>query len=317
MSRYINLDRIEFVITNACSGRCKHCSQGELPAKGKGIDADSAISAVKQLAERFKITSLMTFGGEPLLFADTVCKIHSAARTYGIAGRSLITNGFFTKDESKIDEIAKNICASGVNHVMLSVDAFHQEFISIELVMKFAESLLAHGIPLLRVHPAWVVNEENDNAYNTETRRLLKLFTAKGIPVSTGNNISPFGNAQKYLAEFYPPPGNADLSELCGSAPYSSHPAKVDCIGINPNGDVIACTKIGNIYTDDILNIIDSYDPYKIPTLKAVLDGGVPELLRYAKSLGIDADISGCHSACRVCEKVNAAIEEKNKEIAA
>ena len=315
MSHYINLNRIEFVVTNACSGKCKHCSWGELPDNGKGIDADLAVSVVKQLAERFEITSLMTFGGEPLLFADTVCKIHAAARDVGIDGRSIITNGFFTKDESRIDEVAKNICDSGVNYIMLSVDAFHQEFVPIDPVTKFAEALLTHEIPLLKVHPAWVVKEECENTYNAETKRLLKIFSDKGIAVSNGNNIIPFGNAWKYLSEFYPPPSNVDLSVPCGSAPYSSRPDNIDCVSINPNGDVIACVKIGSIYHDNILDIIDGYDPHKIPAIKAVLDGGVSELLRYAESLGIDTDVSDCRSACCVCKKVRAAIEENSNEV--
>ena len=29
MDHYIDLNRIEFVITDACSGRCKHCSNGD------------------------------------------------------------------------------------------------------------------------------------------------------------------------------------------------------------------------------------------------------------------------------------------------
>ncbi|MCL1883679.1 MAG: GNAT family N-acetyltransferase [Defluviitaleaceae bacterium] len=310
VSNYINLNRIEFVITNACSGKCKHCSWGVLPDKGRGIDADLAVSVVKQLAERFEITSLMTFGGEPLLFADTVCKIHAAARDVGIDGRSIITNGFFSKDESEIDDVAKNICASGANCIMLSVDAFHQEFVPIDFVLKFAEALLKHEIPQLEIHPAWVVNEEHENAYNVETKRLLKIFTDKGIAVSDGNNISLFGNAQKYLSEFYLPMDKVDLSAPCGSEPYSSRPDSIDCISINPNGDVIACEKIGNIHNTNILDIIDNYDPHKSPAIKAVLDGGVSQLLLYAESLGITTDISDCHSACRVCEKVREAINE-------
>jgi hypothetical protein len=84
---------------------------------------------------------------------------------------------------------------------------------------------------------------------------------------------------------------------------------------INPNGDVVACARIGNIYDYNILDIIDDYDPHKIPAIKAVLDGGVPELLRYAESLGIDADISDCHLACSVCKKVRTAIEENKNEV--
>ena len=94
MNKYIDLNRIEFIITKACSGKCKHCSWGELPDKSESIDTDTAVSAIKQLTSRYKIESLMTFGGEPLLFADTVCKIHAAARDCGILCREIITNGF-------------------------------------------------------------------------------------------------------------------------------------------------------------------------------------------------------------------------------
>ena len=72
MNRYINLERIEFVITDNCSGKCKHCSNGERLDKSGNINADSAVHAVEQLTKRFEIESVMTFGGEPLLFADTV-----------------------------------------------------------------------------------------------------------------------------------------------------------------------------------------------------------------------------------------------------
>ena len=314
MSKYINPNRIEFVVTNACSGRCKHCSWGDLSDKGENINVDAAVATIKHLTKKFEIKSILTFGGEPLLFADSVFNIQAAARDCGIPDRSIITNGFFTKDERKIDEVAKNIYKCGVNYVLLSIDAFHQEYIPINLVEKFAESLLLYEIPIFKVHPAWVVNDKAENDYNTETRRLLKIFTGKGIPASNGNNISLSGNALKYLAEYYPSQEKLDLSVPCGSAPYSSRPDDVDCINITPNGEVNACSVIGNIYHDDILNIIDNYDPYNIPTLRAVLDNGVNGLLQYAQSQDVVADISDCRSACSVCRKVRAEMNKTAKE---
>lgn len=262
------------------------------------------MTAIKHIAERFSVSSIMTFGGEPLLFADTVCKIHATARDCGITRRQLITNGFFSKDEAIIDKAAQDLYESGVNEVLLSVDAFHQETIPVEPVMQFADALIKYDIPSLRIHPAWIVNKENDNKYNTETKRLLKIFANKGIGISNGNNIFPSGNALKYLAEYYPPPVEIDLSATCGSAPYTSRPDKLDCININPNGVVSACTEIGNIHNNDILDIIDNYDPYSIPALREVLNGGVSQLLEYAKVQGINVDISDCRSACGICRKI-------------
>ena len=54
MNPYINLNRIEFGITNACSGKCKHCSIGE-SSGNDSVDAEAAVNVVKQLAGRYKI----------------------------------------------------------------------------------------------------------------------------------------------------------------------------------------------------------------------------------------------------------------------
>ena len=74
-----NLNRIEFVVTNACTGKCKHCSQGEHNNHDK-INKSLASDAVRKIAIEYNIKSVMTFGGEPLLCPETVCEIHKAAR---------------------------------------------------------------------------------------------------------------------------------------------------------------------------------------------------------------------------------------------
>lgn len=67
----------------------------------------------------------MTFGGEPLLCIDEVCEIQAAAQEMSVPKRQLITNGFFNRDEKKIREAALRLAQSGVNDLLLSVDAFH------------------------------------------------------------------------------------------------------------------------------------------------------------------------------------------------
>lgn len=313
---YIDLNRIEFIITNACSGKCKHCSAGEHTSSGGGVDADAAVNAIKLLAGRFKIESVMTFGGEPLLYADTVCKIHAVARDCGIPRRQIITNGYFSRDERKIDKMAEALCAAGVNDILLSVDVFHQEYIPLEPVILFAEALVKHSIPSLRVQPAWLVNETHDNPYNAETKRLMKLFLDKGIRANEGNDIFPAGNALKYLAEWFSPPDKIDLSVPCGSAPYTSRPDTIGCFCINPNGDVRLCSiTIGNIYHQNVLDIVDGYDPYNIPEVRAVLSGGVSELVSYAKEEGVTVDTRDCLSACGVCRKTMAALRDKTEAV--
>ena len=43
-----NLKKIEFVITNACTGRCKHCSEGNHSLKGESIDATKSVEELTE-----------------------------------------------------------------------------------------------------------------------------------------------------------------------------------------------------------------------------------------------------------------------------
>lgn len=286
--RYINVERIEFTVTNACTGRCKHCSNGEHKSDGESLEAGAATAVVKRLAENFDVKSVMTFGGEPLLHVETVCKIHTAARECAIPNRQLITNGYFSKDSRKIDRVAEALCIAGVNDVLLSVDAFHQEYVPLEYVLEFADSLLRHGVPSLRVHPAWLVSETHDNPYNNETKRILNKFTDKGIQSSDGNDIFPAGRALVHLAGWFSPPGELDISLPCGTAPYTGPLDEIGGFNIGPDGEVNLCSiSIGNIYRQDIMEIINEYDPYTEPSTLALLKEGVAGLLGYAKSLGV------------------------------
>ena len=203
MNEYVkNLNRIEFVVTMACTGKCKHCSEGEHTNCTGHIDADIAVKAIREICENYKIESLMTFGGEPLLYPDVVCAIHRTATEMRIPQRDLITNGFFSKDPERIREVVKSLEASGVLQILLSVDAFHQETIPLEPVKVFAEAAVNSKMRI-KLSPAWLVSEEDDNPYNVRTREILREFDGLNIPLGSGNVIFPSGNALVYLNEYF------------------------------------------------------------------------------------------------------------------
>lgn len=248
MNKYLkNLNRIEFVVTNACSGRCKHCSQGS-HISNEYIDDVKAEQAIYDICSHYNIVSLMTFGGEPLLYPETVCKIHSAARKMYIAQRELITNGYFSKDVNRIKEVAHMLAQSGVNGICLSVDAFHQETIPLEYVKEFAMAVLDENIPI-HTHPAWLASVDDDNPYNLKTRELLNEFSEVGITQTSGNVIFPSGNALKYLGEYFDK--NIDYHN-----PYVEDARNMKTISFSAKGDVLG----GNIYDNSILDIINSYN---------------------------------------------------------
>ena len=247
MNPYLkNLNKIEFVITNACTGRCKHCSEGEHTASGERIDPKIAADAVRKISSEYDVKTVMAFGGEPLLYTDAVYSIMNTANELSIQKRQLITNGYFSKNPEEISAVAKRLAECGVNDLLLSVDAFHQETIPLEVVKAFAAEVKNSGIPI-RLQPAWLVSREDNNPYNARTREILDGFIDMEIRESDGNIVFPEGNALKYLSEYF--------SDTVPENPYVENPRDVRCISFSSNGDVLN----GNVYTQDIMEIIKNY----------------------------------------------------------
>lgn len=252
MNKYLrNLNRIEFVVTMACTGRCIHCSQGEHNESGC-IDKHKAAAAVKRIADEYNIESVMTFGGEPLLYSDAVCEIHKAAKEKNIKKRQLITNGYFSKDSGKIQQVAERVIESGVNEILLSVDAFHQQTIPVEYVKIFAKAVCGYDISF-KLQPAWLVSEKDDNPYNLKTREILGQFSDMNIETGEGNVIFPSGNALKYLSEYF------DSSKSYKN-PYKENPRDIRAICFGADGSILG----NNIYEKDISDILSDYKPRSI-----------------------------------------------------
>ena len=246
-----NINRIEFLITMACTGKCRHCSEGDHANYSGHMDAGIAVRAVRDICSAYSVRSLMTFGGEPLLFPEVVYRIHRTAAELGIGKRQLITNGFFSKDPRRIEEVVQKLAESGVNELLLSVDAFHQETIPLEPVLQFAKAVVKTDIAV-ELSPAWLVSETDDNPYNVRTRQMLAEFDALGIPTGEGNIIFPAGNAWKYLREYIG--DNPDFS-----SPYDDDPMDIRTVSFTPEGDADGLN--GNIHRENILEIIDRYQP--------------------------------------------------------
>ncbi|MBR4941425.1 MAG: radical SAM protein [Clostridia bacterium] len=305
ISPYLKVNRIEFVVTNHCTGKCRHCSAAEDLNKGHPIRPESALRALKELSDVFNISSVMTFGGEPLLCAETAAAIHGLASECGIPKRQLITNGFFSRNEDQIAKTAKRLIDAGVNDILVSVDVFHAEHIPLGPVKYFAQCVKALSPDTVRLQPAWVVDRNHKNTFNEKTEEILKSFADLGIPENEGNNIFLSGNARKNLSEFYPEV-KPDLDEPCGSAPYTDPLTDMKTLSISPDGGVWACAfRIGNIYNEDIETVLERYDPLSDPKMSALLSGGVRGMIQQARTEGRCPDISDCRTACEICRKLN------------
>ena len=202
MNKYLkNLNRIEFLVTMDCTGNCIHCSEGEHKFTGVHIDKDLSY-IIYDIKKEYNITSVMAFGGEALMYPETVFSIFRVAKDSDIPKRQLITNGFFTKNKNYIKSVVSELKLSGVNDLLLSVDAFHQNTIPIESVLEFA--FLCKNAELdIKTNPAWLESKNSLNSYNKATLEILSEFKKMGIKEGEGNIVFPWGRAKENLKEFF------------------------------------------------------------------------------------------------------------------
>lgn len=243
-----NLNKIEFVLTDACTGACRHCSQGDHSEKGGHLDPRIGTELIREVSARYGIQTVMVFGGEPLLYPDAAAELMKAARDAGIDRRQIITNGYFTKSEEKMRRVAKLLAESGCNDLLLSADAFHQETIPLETVRLFALSAKEAGIPL-RLQPAWLKSPKDPNEYNQKTHAILEELQKEGFSVSEGNIIFHEGNARRYLSEYF--------TDKLPKNPYREDPTDFRTLSVDADGTLLG----QSLLRKSVLQILEEYRP--------------------------------------------------------
>jgi MoaA/NifB/PqqE/SkfB family radical SAM enzyme len=308
MNKYFPVERIEFAVTYLCNSKCRHCQLGKEEERKRFpscINQTKAVEITRKIGEKYRPKSVMTFGGEPLLFPEVVYAIHNEAMKTGIPVRDVITNGFWSTRTEKIRQTATKLAKSGVNNVSISVDCFHQEFIPLKIVRKAAESLIKAGIADVSWNPCWVVSKNHDNIYNRKTKTILEELKELPVRISEGNIAQPKGRALVWLKEFLPSKTKMPRGR-CGDLPYTEPLDSIHTLCAEPDGRVAICTDfhIGNVFETDIISIIENYDPFKIPEAKALIKNGVDGLVEWADKKGVKPDAAGYYNVCHLCTDI-------------
>jgi len=303
MKKFLYPARIEFIVTNLCNGKCRHCyATKQSEGYPEHIDEALAVDIVRKVGQRYEVESVMTFGGEPMMFPDVVSSIHGEAARLGIPSRELITNGCWSDSPRGTRLLAEKMAGSGVNDIHFSVDAFHQEHIPLDRVRDAVESCIEAGVEGVTLSPCWLVSEDDDNEYNRSTRVILRELSDLPVKISQGNIVEPDGLAIKFLLEFLPPKVKFPTGR-CGDIPYTEPLDGLRCISVEPDGRIAVCNDlyIGDAEETDILEIIESYDPHEVPEIKTIVENGLKGLAGWAKKRGIEPDPKGYYNVCHMC----------------
>ena len=244
----------------------------------------------------YNITSIMTFGGEPLLYPEITCRIHKKAYELNIPSRQIITNAYWTKDINKIERTVRMLKESYVNNICISVDAFHQKYLPFDHVKETVKKFIEQKFDIIKLNPCWIDCPEGDNEYDDKTRKIINEISELGIGTTEGNIMSPNGNSITNFPDNFKRKLNF-FGMNCTDIPYSDYPNNIESICLNSDCSVSICN--GEKYT--VPDFIYNYDPYKEKGLASVISGGIDLLIEEAKKENVLCDPRGYFSLCALC----------------
>jgi hypothetical protein len=311
MNQCLTVERIEYAVTYRCNSRCDHCfvDRDTNRSSCAAVDVHLAVDIVQKIVHTHHPSSVMTFGGEPLLYYDTVCAIHQAAKSSSIASRQVITNAAIPQSAGRAREVAFMLAESGVNDVCISVDAFHQQYLSLDIVERNVSYYVDAGIRRLSWNPCWVVSPNSMNPLDRRTVEILKQLAHLPVETGTGNTLQPSSNACKSLGSYLPARTRLPAGS-CRDVPYGTRLDSIECITVEPSGDITTCPEwiIGNAVEEDVIRILEGYDPHQFPEGKAILEGGIQRLAELCHEAGVDTDLEGYYSICDMCRSLRRAL---------
>lgn len=307
MSGFINIKRVEFLATKRCNANCKHCSVpiNSDPSENGYIDMYAIKKCYIYLAQNYQIESTMVYGGEPLLCTEKIVELFKIASEYKIPVIDLITSGFISFRETKktVFDVVDKLSISGVKRILLSVDSFHQERIPIEYVEWFLERVVQLKFCEVLLHPAWLVSKEEKNVYNIQTLEILNTLSKKYcIGISGGNYIIPSGKNKRNIGSFYEA-REIHMDKKCGEIPYTNPLNEIRSIRILPNGNINICRgmSIGNVFTQNIEKIFETYSPNNTLISSTLQSKGIQGLFELAKGYGAIIDPKDYYGTCDFC----------------
>jgi organic radical activating enzyme len=134
---YINNHQVTFITNADCNINCRHCfCTSAFPGRPSGFISKEIVDKTFNIIDNRKIL-ISILGGEVMLYPEGCKYIADKAHERGLTFR-LITNGFFGNDDEKVDYVLNEIKPEIIT---ISVDEYHQEFISIEIIQNLIDKL--------------------------------------------------------------------------------------------------------------------------------------------------------------------------------
>jgi wyosine [tRNA(Phe)-imidazoG37] synthetase (radical SAM superfamily) len=295
----MKLRRLDLLLTYACTGRCAHCRYRAGPPCSGTMAIEEVEGYLAAVADQ-PLEWILLFGGEPFLCYDLLRA--SVALAAPLARVLVLTNGYWATDPDTARQQLAGLQETGLDHILFSVDGFHQAHVPLERVAVGIETARELGFGSIEIDNCCLAQAGADSFFTRRTSdamaRLAELCDLSGVDVGQ-STVQIVGRAADQLSPFLrtqpTPPTECPLPDYLGGDLRA--PAGVE---IHPGGWVNLCAgvSLGNAHEHPLDEILASYDPDAHPIIRVLAQEGPQGLLRLAKRHGFSAAggyVDGCH----------------------
>ncbi len=291
---------VEFILTERCNLKCRHCLHGEATdmQNGRDIPLRAMISYLDQIAviaARQNTGFVLGFsGGEPMLRLPDLLEACRYARSKGAQKVTTMTNAYWGADEQKARQMVRALKDAGMDTVGVSIDDFHQEFVPLSSVLTVLKLLREY-------HMAFSIK----TVVTKKTRRIAAILGDLGdLLLDRGPTVQEMSCIPTGSAVAAVPP--EELLYTQGLPDQACESA----MAILPGGDVYPCCGagfnagilLGNANTDSLQAL---YYKMKEGTLYNILRKKGPVYFADAlQAAGHSLECQKFVGACDLCQAV-------------
>ena len=288
-----------------CTAACRHCmyasspdwTDGYMTRSPDGCVTNSEADKLCHLLREAGCRSVHIGGGEPFLDFEGLLALVRVLTGAGVSVEYIETNAFWAADRPRAEKWLRELGRAGADTLCISLDPFHAEYVPIELTLILAETCRDVGFGYFLWQDRFLRMMKGLDRGRTHSREELEAKISPRYILETARSygIGYGGRAVGIDAEYsrHAPADTVTETKPCYRLLSGGH-FHIDmyCRYIPPG-----CTGIVIPLEEAVRGIPQG----KYPVLEALLSGGSAGLLRYARSLGFEADEGGYASGCNLC----------------
>ncbi|MGC9530648.1 MAG: radical SAM protein [Candidatus Bipolaricaulaceae bacterium] len=297
----MQLEGLDILLTYECTGRCAHCCYRAGPGAGSTMTVEEVAGYLAEVEDR-QLEWVLLFGGEPFVCYDLLRA--SVGLAVQLAEVLVFTNGYWATGPDAARRLLPGLQAEGLDHILFSVDAFHQEHVPVERIAVGIQAPKELGFSRVEIDSRFLSEPGDDNPVNLRTwsslDRLGRLCELDSVAADRGPARMVGRAADLLTPRLASRPGPWRECPLPG---YLGGDLRAPTtVEIHPGGWVNLCAglALGNARQHRLSDIVAAYDPDSHPIVSVLAREGPSGLLRLARRHGL-SPAEGYADGCHLC----------------